>query len=318
LAQHCNPDGAFERRLADGRWERVTEQRMADGGLSLVIADITEDKTRETALRDAKDAAEGASRAKSSFLANMSHELRTPLNAIIGFSEAMTSGLFGPLGSPRYLEYVQDIHKSGCYLHELISDMLDMAKVEAGQTQLDRQPIDVLRAIEDALAMLRPRAVSGDVDIALEQGEPIGALFADRRAFKQILLNLIGNAVKFTPAGGRVTVWVGASECASGGASRPDGVLQVIDSGCGISAAELAHIGQPFFRAKDQLNAGGEGTGLGLALTIALVKLHGWELDISSAPGQGTTVTVTMRCAVLPSGVVGGPLKARASYEAVS
>jgi signal transduction histidine kinase len=318
LAQHRNPGGAFERRLNDGRWERVTEQRMADGGLSLVITDITEDKTREAALCSAKDAAEAASRAKSSFLANMSHELRTPLNAIIGFSEAMTSALFGPLGSPRYLEYAEDIHKSGRYLHELISDMLDMAKIEAGQTELDRKPIDALHAIEDALTMLRPRADAGDVAIAVEEGEPIGALYADRRAFTQILLNVIGNAVKFTPASGRVTVWVGASECASGRASRHDGVLQVIDSGCGIPASELANIGQPFFRAKDQLNAGAEGTGLGLALTIALVKLHGWELDIASTPGQGTTVTVTMRCAVLPGAAAGDAVDGRAAYAAAS
>jgi signal transduction histidine kinase len=302
LAQHRNPADAFERRLTDGRWERVSEQRMADGGLSLVITDITADKEREAALRNAKDAAEAASRAKSSFLANMSHELRTPLNAIIGFSEAMTSALFGPLGSPRYAEYAEDIRKSGCYLHELISDMLDMAKIEAGQSQLDRRAIDAVGAIEDALAMLRPRAEAGGVAMALQEAAPIGALFADRRAFKQILLNVIGNAVKFTPRGGRVTVHVGVA----GGAAGEDGVLQVVDTGVGIPACDLANIGQPFYRTRDQLHAGGEGTGLGLALTIALVKLHGWEFAIASEPGSGTSVTITMRRAVLPATALPG------------
>jgi signal transduction histidine kinase len=293
VAQHRNPAGPFERRLSDGRWERVSEQRMADGGLSLTITDITQDKQRESALRSARDAAEAANRAKSSFLANMSHELRTPLNAIIGFSEVMTSALFGPLGSERYAAYAEDIRKSGRYLHELITDMLDMAKIEAGQIQLERKPIDAVAAIEDAVAMLRPRADSGGVAIALREAEQVGALFADRRAFKQILLNVIGNAVKFTPRGGEVTVQIGAA--------GEDGVLQVVDTGVGIPARDLASIGQPFFRTRDQLHAGAEGTGLGLALTISLVRLHGWEFDIASKPGSGTSVTITMRRAVLPA-----------------
>ena len=305
LAQHRNPGEAFERRLTDGRWERVHEQRMADGGLSLSITDITPEKEREAALLTAKDVADAANSAKSSFLANMSHEVRTPLNAIIGFSEAMTLGTFGPIGSPRYLEYATDIHKSGRYLHELITDMLDVAKIEAGHHELKREPIDCLSEIEDVLAMVRPRA-AGTVSIELHQVNTFGALLADRRAFKQILANVITNAVKFTPAGGQVTVRVGSS--------GRDGVLEIIDTGIGIAPGDLKSLGTPFFRSNHHLSARTEGTGLGLALTRSLVKLHGWELDIASKPGCGTTVTISMvgsmtptRTASIPRAAVSAP-----------
>ena len=291
LAQHHRPGEPFERRLNDGRWERVSEQRMADGGLSLVISDITREKEREAALLAARNAAEAANRAKSAFLANMSHELRTPLNAIIGFSEAMTSGLFGPIGSPRYAEYAKDIHRSGRYLHALISDMLDMAKIEAGHRELEREPVDCTSEIEEALAMLRPRAEQGGVRLVLQQSGAIGTLNADRRAFKQILLNLIGNAVKFTPAAGSVTVRLSES--------GHDGVLQVVDTGIGIAAGDLPQLGTPFFRASQRPSAV-EGTGLGLALTRALVELHGWHMQITSEPGRGTTVSITMSGAMTP------------------
>ena len=293
LAQHRHPGEAFERRLTDGRWERVHEQRMADGGLSLTITDITPEKEREAALLTAKDVADAANNAKSSFLANMSHELRTPLNAIIGFSEAMTLGTFGPVGSPRYVEYARDIHKSGRYLHELITDMLDVAKIEAGHHELKREPIDCLSEIEDVLAMVRPRAQAGTVSIGLHQVNTFGALLADRRAFKQILANVVTNAVKFTPAGGQVTVRVGSS--------GRNGVLEVVDTGIGIAPNDLKSLGTPFFRSNHHLSARTEGTGLGLSLTRALVKLHGWALDIASKPGCGTTVTISMLGSMTPT-----------------
>jgi signal transduction histidine kinase len=172
--------------------------------------------------------------------------------------------------------------------------MLDMAKVEAGQNQLDIELIDCTQALEDALRMIRPRAEAGGVTLGVTldlHAQPVAALFADRRAFKQILLNVVGNAVKFTPAGGRVTVRVRTT------ASNVE--LQVIDTGIGIAETDLANIGKPFFRAKHQLSAGAEGTGLGLALTISLVKLHGWEFGVVSKPGRGTTVTITIHNAAL-------------------
>jgi signal transduction histidine kinase len=302
LAQHRNPGEAFERRLTDGRWERVHEQWMADGGLSLTITDITRDKEREAALLTARDVADAANNAKSSFLANMSHELRTPLNAIIGFSEAMTLCMFGPIGSPRYVEYAKDIHKSGRYLHDLITDMLDVAKIEAGHHEVARERIDCVREIEDVLAMIRPRAETGAVATELEQVNAFGILLADRRAFKQILVNIITNAVKFTPAGGLVTVRIGSS--------GHDGVLEVIDSGIGIAASDLKNLGTPFFRSNHHLSSDTEGTGLGLALTRSLVKLHGWELDITSKPGCGTTVTIAMLNSVMATTTVSIPHEA--------
>jgi signal transduction histidine kinase len=239
------------------------------------------------ALSRALTKTERADRAKSDFLGRMSHELRTPLNAIIGFSEVMTCGVFGPLGSPRYLEYAQDIHRSGVFLHELISDMLDMVKIEAGHRTLHREAFSFAAELEETVRMIRPRADKGEVAIELDVTDPPRWLSADRRAFKQIVLNLIGNAVKFTPAGGRVTVRpLSAGE---------DAVLEISDTGFGMSRDHLAKLGTPFFRAEDDPHAASvEGTGLGVALTKSLVELHGWRIDYASELGHGTTVTITM------------------------
>ena len=239
------------------------------------------------ALSQALTKTERADRAKSDFLGRMSHELRTPLNAIIGFSEVMTCGLFGPLGSPRYLEYAEDIHRSGVFLHELISDMLDMVKIEAGHRNLHLEPFSFASELEETLRMIRPRAEKGEVTIGLDVLDAPTMLNADRRAFKQIVLNLIGNAVKFTPAGGTVTV-----RLLSAG---DDALLQVIDTGFGMSPAHLAKLGTPFFRAEDNPQAASvEGTGLGVALIKSLIEMHGWRLDYASELGHGTTATVTM------------------------
>ncbi|HWB49656.1 MAG TPA: ATP-binding protein [Stellaceae bacterium] len=242
------------------------------------------------ALAAALTTTERADRAKSDFLGRMSHELRTPLNAIIGFSEVMTQGIFGPLGSPRYLEYAQDIHRSGVFLHDLISDMLDMVKIEAGHRALQREPFAFAAELEETLRMIRPRAERGEVAVGLDICEAPATLTADRRAFKQIVLNLIGNAVKFTPPGGHVTVRLSRE--------GDDALLQVIDTGYGMSADHLAKLGTPFFRAEDNPHAAStEGTGLGVALTKSLVELHGWRIDFASELGHGTTVTITMPAA---------------------
>jgi signal transduction histidine kinase len=241
----------------------------------------------EHALSRALATTEKADRAKSDFLGRMSHELRTPLNAIIGFSEVIMSQLFGPLGSPRYKEYAEDIHRSGVFLHDLISDMLDMVKIEAGHRNLQREPFDCSIEIDEALRMIRPRAESGQVIVSQEMLDGQGEIFADRRAFKQIVLNLIGNAVKFTLPGGTVTVRLSAS--------GEDTLMQVIDTGVGIAPANLEKLGTPFFRVEDNPHqASTEGTGLGVALTKSLIEMHGWQVDFASELGHGTTVTVTM------------------------
>ena len=241
----------------------------------------------EHALSTALTRTERADRAKSDFLGRMSHELRTPLNAIIGFSEVIVSQLFGPLGSPKYKEYAEDILRSGRFLHDLIGDMLDMVKIEAGHRNLQRESFAFAGDIEEALRMLRPRAESGEVALNLDVLDAPATIGADRRAFKQIVLNLIGNAVKFTPAGGTVTVRLSSA--------KGDALLEVIDTGVGISAANLEKLGTPFFRVENNPHqASTEGTGLGVALTKSLIELHGWRIAFTSELGEGTTVTVTL------------------------
>jgi signal transduction histidine kinase len=242
------------------------------------------------ALAAALTKTEQADRAKSDFLGRMSHELRTPLNAIIGFSEVMKHGVFGPLGSPRYLEYAEDIHRSGVFLHDLISDMLDMVKIEAGHRALQLEPFTLAADLEETLRMIQPRAEKGEVTVRLDVRDPSVVVPADRRALKQIVLNLIGNAVKFTPPGGSVTVRLSSAD--------DEAVLQVIDTGYGMSAEHLAKLGTPFFRAEDNVHAAStEGTGLGVALTKSLVELHGWQIEFASELNHGTTVTITMPAA---------------------
>jgi signal transduction histidine kinase len=241
----------------------------------------------EQALSTALTRTERADRAKSDFLGRMSHELRTPLNAIIGFSEVIVSQLFGPLGSTKYKEYAEDILRSGRFLHDLIGDMLDMVKIEAGHKNLQLETFAFAGDIDEALRMLRPRAETGEVALDLDVRDAPPTISADRRAFKQIVLNLIGNAVKFTPAGGTVTVRLLSV--------NGDALLQVIDTGVGISAANLEKLGTPFFRVENNPHqASTEGTGLGVALTKSLIELHGWRIAFASELGAGTTVTVTL------------------------
>jgi two-component system cell cycle sensor histidine kinase PleC len=242
----------------------------------------------EHALSTALTRTERADRAKSDFLGRMSHELRTPLNAIIGFSEVIFSQLFGPLGSPKYKEYAEDILRSGRFLHDLISDMLDMVKIEAGHRNLQLESFTFAGDIDEALRMLRPRAETSQVTLHLDVLDAPPSITADRRAFKQIVLNLIGNAVKFTNAGGTVTVRLSSA--------ADDALLQVIDTGVGISSANLEKLGTPFFRIENNPHQASatEGTGLGVALTKSLIELHGWRVAFASELGQGTTVTIIL------------------------
>ena len=259
-------------------YRRVTRRRAAE---------IKAAKALEEA-HAAVQAAELANRTKSEFLANMSHELRTPLNAIIGFAEIMSQEIKGPLGNSEYHQYVTNIVKSGSHLLSIINDLLDISKIEAGKTELYEEAANVRRTIDLCMTLVKERAQTGSVTLAVDETctqDALPRLRADPRMLKQILLNLLSNAVKFTPAGGRVTVNVRRDE--SG-----DLLLDVKDSGIGIAEADIARALMPFAQIDNARNRRFEGTGLGLPLTKSLVELHGGSLSIASQLEQGTTATV--------------------------
>ncbi len=276
----------------DGRyvWLEVnTRARYAADGTYLgyisVGRDVTARKTQEIAAMEARQRAEAANLAKSKFLANMSHELRTPLNAIIGFADLMKSRAFGPLGNDRYESYAALIYDSGQLLLDLITDMLDMAKIEAGKLELNFERVDLAETIGDVVRLLDDRARMAGLKLVANGAERT-SLLADRRAMKQILINLVGNAIKFTPSGGEVRI-----------AAAQDGEfvrLTVSDTGIGIPPDQIGRLGKPFEQVCDDPKLAKAGTGLGLALVRALSEMHGGTLRIESTEHVGTDVTVTL------------------------
>ncbi len=287
LRIRAEPLASFDVKLRDGRWIKVSDHRTADGSIVGIRTDITDLKNREEALFAAKEAAEIASRSKSDFLANISHELRTPLNAIIGFSEIMREELFGPLGSPQYREYIGDVFDSAQHLLNVINDILDIAKAEAGKLELVDDEVDIYSIVGATTRLVQERAQRGGVAIRIRLPPGLPTLEADERKLKQILLNLLTNAVKFTPSGGSIEI---AGRIGEAG----DFVVTVIDTGIGIAADDIATALAPFGQVDSKLARKYEGTGLGLPLSNAMVKLHGGELTIESVVGQGTTVTIRL------------------------
>jgi PAS domain S-box-containing protein len=292
LERRLNPQGSYEQRLSDGRWLKVSDRRTGDGSTVCLRTDITELKRRVDALRRAEEAsrtaretAEVANRSKSEFLANISHELRTPLNAIIGFSEVMMAEMFGAVGSPQYKEYVKDIHDSGTHLYNLINDILDVSKAEAGKLELNEGIVDVADAAARCIRLVNERADRAKVTIDANVPDDLPKLYADERKVKQILLNLLSNAVKFTPAGGKVSISAGVDT---------DGCFRVVvtDTGIGIAEKDIDKVMAPFGQVDSSLSRRYEGTGLGLPLTVSLVELHGGILDLKSEMNAGTKVTV--------------------------
>jgi two-component system cell cycle sensor histidine kinase PleC len=310
----------FEAQLDDGSWLHISERRTKDGGYVSVGTDITRIKEHEQKLVDndlrlratvidlkrsqaelerqaleladlaekysrEKTRAEEANQSKSKFLANMSHELRTPLNAIIGFSEIMESGMFGTLGSEKYQEYCHDILTSGHYLLEVINDILDMSKIEAGRMKLDMEPLDLSKTLAESLRVVSGRAedkgllVDADIEGAI-------SVVADRRAIKQIIVNLLSNAVKFTPDGGKVVVRTRLLSDKI--------VLMIADTGIGIAPQSLARLGRPFEQVESQLTKTYHGSGLGLAIARSLTNLHGGSMRLRSKLGAGTVVCVSL------------------------
>ncbi len=310
----------FEAQLDDGSWLHISERRTKDGGYVSVGTDITRIKEHEQKLVDndlrlratvidlqrsqaalerqaieladlaekyseEKTRAEEANQTKSKFLANMSHELRTPLNAIIGFSEIMGSGMFGTLGSERYQEYCHDILTSGQYLLDVINDILDMSKIEAGRMKLDMEPLDLSKTLAESLRVVSGRAQDKSLVLDADIAGNIPVV-ADRRATKQILVNLLSNAVKFTPEGGRITVRSHTFEDKI--------VLVIADTGIGISPQSLARLGRPFEQVESQMTKTYHGSGLGLAIARSLTQLHGGSMRLRSKLDVGTVVRVVL------------------------
>ncbi len=314
------PDGSYEAQLEDGRWLQISERRTKDGGFVSVGTDITALKKHEEKLMESekrlkatvtdlrksrqtlevqarqlvemadkyqeeKTRAEAANKAKSEFLANISHELRTPLNAIIGFSDIMTQEMFGPLGTDRYGDYCKDIYSSGTYLLNVINDILDMSKIEAGRMSIETEAVSAAAAAEDASRIVTGAATEKNITV---NADVAGELMvqADKRALKQILLNLLANAVKFTPDNGTVTL-----------RARPRGDklrFEVTDTGIGISERDIERLAQPFVQVENQFTKTHQGSGLGLAIARSLVELHGGKLTIQSEVKKGTTVSFTL------------------------
>jgi two-component system, cell cycle sensor histidine kinase PleC len=307
----------YEAQIEDGRWLHINERRTRDGGYVSVGTDVTVLKQSQQRLADSeqqlrasvaeqklssreleqqkqqlaelaenyameKNRAEAANRAKSEFLANISHELRTPLNAVIGFSEVMQQSLFGPLGHPKYQEYARDILASGNYLLEVINDILDMSKIEAGRMSLDVGRVDLADIVADSMKVVSQAAAERNISLG-RHGPQHLPLEADRRSLKQVFLNLLSNAVKFTRDGGSVDVHL----------SRTRGYVKIAikDTGIGIAEADIAKLGRPFEQVENQFSKSHQGSGLGLAISRALVELHGGSLRITSREGEGTTVT---------------------------
>ena len=278
-----------ERRLL--RWSNVA-LKDAKGRISLLVCigfDITEQRSFEADLINAKNDAELANRAKSEFLANMSHELRTPLNAILGFSEIFRDQLIGG-DLEAYRRYAVDIFDSGQLLLQLINDILDMAKLESGHVDLEGRELDLPAIIASSQRLVARKASEGGVNLVTEIVPGLPPLMGGERALKQIVLNLLSNAVKFTPPNGEAKVVARLN--AQGGIE-----LVISDSGIGIPAASLEKLFQPFYQVDAKVSRRYGGTGLGLAITKKLVEAHEGQIAVSSSPQQGTTVTVSFPAA---------------------
>ncbi len=277
---------AGEHRLPDGRWIRVSINRTSDHGKIVFVSDFTQIKQREESYKQAKHEAEAASAAKSRFLANMSHELRTPLNAIIGFSEIISTQLFGSAGSPRYVDYANDILHSGRHLLDVINSVLDLSKSEAGKLNLRPEDVDLREVLGDCVKMVSEQCAEAGLALNVAGLDTALTVLGETAKLRQIFLNLMSNAIKFTEKGGVVSLDVRqhAGEI----------FVSVSDTGIGMSPSDIQVALTPFGQVDNRLERKYDGTGLGLPLTKTFVELHGGTLQVESTVGRGTTVTVRL------------------------
>ncbi len=278
------PANTFEVQLADGRWLRCTDRKTDRGRTVAIRTDITELKKREQALMSAKQMAEMADKSKSQFLSSVSHELRTPLNAIIGFAELLEAQVHGELGDQRYQEYIQEIRASGRHLLTVINDILEVAQAEAGQLQLHEELTDPDSIFTSALRQMQEAASRSRVSL-VGPTEALPVLYVDGRKLRQLLTNVLDNAIKFTPPGGKVVMTADIND-------EGEFVLTVVDSGKGIAPEDLEVALRPFGQVDGGLTRKFTGTGIGLPLAKALVELHGGRLTLASELGVGTTVNI--------------------------
>ena len=269
-------------------WLLVAARRLSDGGVVLTFSDVTALKEREREFAEAKRNAESANQLKSQFLATMSHELRTPLNAILGFSEIIRDEVFGRDGPAwnKYAQYAGSIHTSGGHLLSLISEILDMSKIEAGSYTLDVTDLDAGELLSQAATLVSATARKANVELHVDIPEAPVPLRGDARALRQIALNLLSNAIKFTPAKGQVRIGLTSD--------GTHAIFTVADSGIGIAEQDLEAVFEPFRQVDSSVRRRHEGTGLGLAITKRLVELHGGTITLTSQPSVGTTVRVTL------------------------
>jgi PAS domain S-box-containing protein len=290
----------FETSSRDGRvfWveARVVTIQTFDNGRSrwaVISRDISERRRAQEELLRAKQEAEAGNRAKSDFIANMSHELRTPLNAVIGFTELIEQGVARSGWKPAYAEYLTDVRESGQHLLDLINTVLDLSKIESGLLELNRTPVNLGELVRLSLALLSGMAREGGITLSADVPAECPEIEGDYLKLKQVLINIISNAIKFTPSGGRANVALRST--------ATDTLITVTDTGCGIPKDHLARVGHPFVQVENSISRKFEGSGLGLSIARKLCGLHGGQLKIDSTEGKGTTVQILLPLAASPT-----------------
>ena len=286
VTEHRRKEGSYQEEIEGGIHLQVSERSTSGGGTVAIYHDVTTLKEREQELREAVERESYANRCKTEFLANMSHELRTPLNAIIGFSEIIASEMLGPIGNQQYKSYSDDVVNSGRHLLELINEILDVSKIDAGKYDLDEEEVDVPDIIASCLRMLKVRIVEANLQLEVDIEENLPGLYASPRALKQVLLNLLSNAIKFTDEMGSLFVEARVAD---------DGrlVIRIVDTGIGMAEEDIPNAFAVFGQVDSKLARSYEGAGLGLPLALKLMELHGGDLLLESEVDIGTVATVT-------------------------